>query len=96
VIYFDDREMGVRIESFFTEKTQREKGFSKRICYNEYSPNKYFRKVRQEVYYTDAFSEKNGGIAKQIDVFHYTSGNQVRIESTRFDKKGMKILGKMN
>ncbi len=96
VIYFDDKEMGFRVESFFTEKTRREKGYLKRIYFNEYSPNKYFRKVRQEVYYTDEFIEQNGGMAKQIDVFHYSSGNQVRIETNKFDKKGMKIFGKMN
>ncbi len=96
VIYFDDKEMAIKVESFYTEKTRREKGYSHRIYFNEYSPNKYFRKSRQEWYYTDDFAGRNKGIAKQIDVFHYSSGNQVRIETNRFNKKGEKIFVQMN
>lgn len=96
VIYFDDKEMAIKVESFYTEKTKQEKGYSRRVYYNEYSPNKYFRKARQEWYYTDEFASQNNGVAKKIEVFHYPSSNQVRIETNRFNRKGEKIFEKMN
>jgi len=92
IIYFDDREMGVKVESFFTEKTMLEKGHIKRVYYNEYSPNKYFRKSRQETYYTDEYASVNKGVAVQIEVFHYEAGENVRVETNRFNKKGEKIF----
>ena len=96
VIYFDEKEMGTKVETFFTEKTRREKGTHRRVYYNEYSPNKYFRKVRQEMFYTDAYAEQHNGVASQIDIFHYSSGNEFKAETNRFNKKGEKIFEPMN
>ncbi|MBU2645963.1 hypothetical protein KKI24_14755 [bacterium] len=93
VIYFDEKEIGIKVESFYTEKTTREKGYQRRVYFNEYSPSKYFRKARQEMYYTDAFAEQNNGASKQIDVFHYSSGNDFEVETHWFNKKGEKIPG---
>ena len=93
IIYFDDKEMSIRVESFYTEKTRREKGFKRRVYYNEYSPNKYFRKARQEWFYTDEYAERNKGVAKRIEVFHYSAGSPVRIETNHFNRKGEKIFG---
>lgn len=92
IIYFDDREMGTRVESFYTEKTVREKGTVRRVYFNEFSPNKYFRKARQETYYSDEWAAQHNGIATMVEVFHYSSGNKVRIEINRFNKKGEKIF----
>lgn len=92
VIYFDEREMGTKVESFYTEKTRREKGTFRRVYYNEYSPNKYFRKVRQEMFYTDAYAAQNNGVVSQIDIFHYSSGNDFRAETNRFNKKGERVF----
>lgn len=88
VIYFDEKEMGVKVESFYTEKTKREKGTLRRVYYNEYSPDKYFRKVRQEMHYTDAYAEQNNGVASQIDIYHYSSENELSTEVNRFNRKG--------
>lgn len=96
VIYFDDKEMGVRVESFYTEKTRREKGFLRRVYFNEYSPNKYFRKARQEMYYTEEYAARNQGVFRQVEVFHYSPDNRVRVETNRFNKKGKKIFNAMN
>ncbi|NQU62836.1 MAG: hypothetical protein HQ517_00925 [SAR324 cluster bacterium] len=91
VIYFDDKEMGTKVETFFTEKTRREKGTFRRVYYNEFSPDRYFRKVRQEMYFTDSYTEQNNGVASQIEIFHYYSQNEFTSEINRFNKKGEMI-----
>ncbi|MCP4753630.1 MAG: hypothetical protein GY866_22320 [Proteobacteria bacterium] len=91
IVYYDEYGRGAEVESFFTEKTIKENGYFKRICYNEYSPNKYFRKKRQEWYYTDAHAAIKG-ISKKIQNFHYRPGELVRVETNFFDKNGAKIF----
>lgn len=93
VLYFDEREMAVKVESFYTEKTRKEKGLERRIYYNEYSPNNYFRKSREEFYYTREYANNNNGIALRVDVFHYRPGSPVRVETHYFDEKGNRIFG---
>ncbi len=96
IIYFDDKEMGTKVETFYTEKTMREKGILRRVYYNEYSPNKYFRKVRQEMYYTDSYAEQHGSVSSQIDIFHYSSGKEIRVETNKLNKEGKRIVTPMN
>ena len=71
-------------------------GVVRRLYTNEYSPNNYFRKARQETYFTDEYAALNDGVAKQIEVFHYSPGMPVRIETNQFNKKGEKIFIRNN
>lgn len=92
IVYFDKNGMGTKVESFYTEKTSKENGYFKRIYYNEYSPDNYFRKKRQEWYYTNDFSVLNNGKFKMIQNFYYPPGESTKIETHFFDKEGQEVF----
>lgn len=91
IIYFDKNGLGVKVESYFTEKTVREKGYFKRIYFNEFGPDNYFRKMKQEWYYTFQYTKNNNGKSKKIEHFHYQSGRTVKVETNFFNEAGEKI-----
>jgi len=91
IIYFDKNGLGVKVVSFYTEKTIREQGYYKRIYFNEFGPDNYFRKMKQEWFYTSEHAKNNEGKAKKIEHFHYKPGTIVRVETNFFDETGKKI-----
>ncbi|MBU2514851.1 hypothetical protein KJ966_26325 [bacterium] len=86
IVFFDDNEIAVKTESYYTEKTIREQGHYKRIYFTALNKNRYVRKYRQEWFYTEEFSKKNNGIAKKIEYFHYSTGRPVEIKTAYFDR----------
>jgi hypothetical protein len=86
VMFFDDHERGTRVEYYYTEKTLREKGYYLKIQHNEYGPNRYFRKVKQEWFYTERFSADNNGIVRKVETFHNVPGRPQSVESYYFDR----------
>ncbi len=92
VMYFDDFGRAIRIESFYTDKSTTDQGFYKRICYNEYNEFGFFRKKRQEWYYTDDYALANNGKVKKIQHYYYRSGEAVRVETNYLNNEGKRIL----
>lgn len=91
IIYFDKNGLGVKVESYFTEKTIRENGYFKRIYFNEFGPDNYFRKMKQEWYYTFEYGKNNNGRRKKIEHFHYQPGSVVTVETNYFNEAGGRI-----
>ncbi len=48
--------------------------------------NKYVRKSRQEWYYTKEYGRKNYGKYKKVEIFHYSLGKPVRVETAYYDQ----------
>lgn len=90
-MYFDDKEKVIMVESFYSEKTALEEGYNRRVYYNEYSPNKYYRKSMEEVYYTDEFATEHNGVVKLIKHYHYRPGKLFDTEIHAFSKDGEKL-----
>lgn len=88
VVFYNDDEIGVRVESFYAKKTSQDTGYLKRIYYNDYSAKKYLRKIKEEWYFTDEFSKENGGIHHKVYNYHYSADQPVIIEAYIFDKEG--------
>ncbi len=87
VSYLDVQEQVIRTETFYTDKTAQEEGYFKRIYYSDYNVNEYKRKSRQEWFYTKEYSEEYDGIAKKVELFHYSLGRPVRKEIIFYDKQ---------
>lgn len=85
VAYFDHQGLNIKTESFYTDKTVKESGYFKRVYFMG-NDNQYQRKVRQEWYYTEIYSEQNKGIAKMVEIFHHHPGGGLRTEILFFDR----------
>ncbi|MBU3917098.1 hypothetical protein KKA14_16310 [bacterium] len=91
IVYIDDNGVAVKTESFYTEKTMREKGYYKRIYFQAYNDNMYIRMTRQEWYYSDEFAAQNDGKYTKIENYHYWQGKLIKTETGFFDKNGRHI-----
>ncbi len=88
VNFLNEDEKIIRTESYFAEKTAREKGYYKRVYYSNYNLNRYVRKSRQEWYFTKEYGQQNQGIHKKVELFHYSLGKPVKIETVYYDQDG--------
>lgn len=92
IVYFDAKEKAAKVESFYSEKTTAEEGYYRRVYYNNYTPNNYFRKTVEEIFFTDEYANQHDGVSKVIKHFHYRPGKLFDIEIHLFDKEDKKLF----
>ncbi len=91
ITFLDDKGQDYKTVNYYAHRTSLKKGYYKRVYYKEYNRNRYYRKSRQEWYFSDEYGKSHDNIYRKTEKFLYPDNKETVVQTYHYDKLGKLI-----